>query len=202
MKILIPSSFRASPLLLVAFAGLVGLVTSLMAGFAPFEFARAPLPDNSAFQLEAVEDEELDGGGPMPEIIFAIPSPSAEVPAAGSSPSVDAAAVLRAIAEVESRGNPACVGRLGERGLYQFRRDTWRQHTRENFARAHHPAISTTVAHRHYDWIARELRKRGFEGSPYEIALAWNAGLQRVLAGRASASAHHYAQRVANLAAP
>ncbi len=56
--------------------------------------------------------------------------------------------VLKAIAQVESRGNPRRVGRLGERGLYQFRRDTWRQHTRENFYRAHHPGVATAGAPR------------------------------------------------------
>ena len=107
--------------------------------------------------------------------------------------------VLRAIAQVESRGNPACVGRMGERGLYQFRRSTWRQHTREDFRRAHHPEISTLVAMRHYEWIVRSLRAHGRPGTPYEVALAWNAGLSRVLSGKIPSGSRHYAQRVANL---
>ena len=108
--------------------------------------------------------------------------------------------VLKAIAQVESRGNPRRVGRLGERGLYQFRRDTWRQHTRENFYRAHHPGVATAVARRHYQWILAQLRARGRKGTAYEVALAWNAGVTSVISGRAPAQAHRYAQRVVNLA--
>lgn len=108
--------------------------------------------------------------------------------------------VLRAIAQVESRGNPRRIGRLGERGLYQFRRDTWRQHTRESFYRAHHPGVATAVARRHYHWILAQLRSRGRQGTPYEVALAWNAGVNSVISGRAPAQAHRYAQRVVNLA--
>lgn len=145
-----------------------------------------------------------------PSVSFAVP---VVLPSSLSRPSVPVAPppaaapvedetmrMLRAIAEVESRGNPRRVGRLGERGLYQFRRDTWRQHTREHFTRAHHPGVATAVARRHYHWIRRQLQANGRQATPYEVALAWNAGVTNVISGRAPARAHGYAQRVVNLA--
>jgi hypothetical protein len=194
MKTVLPSSFRASPWLLIGFGG---LVTTLVAGFAPFDFGRTTLPERPGLQLVPETESMEDGDHFEPEVVFLLPAVGEN---AQPGFQIDAAAVLRAIAEVESRGDPASVGRMGERGLYQFRRATWRQHTRESFSRAHHPAISTAVAQRHYDWIVRELRHHGYEGSAYEIALAWNAGLSRVLSGRVSSRSHHYAQRVVNLA--
>lgn len=186
-----------------AATALVALFSALAVGFTPAQRFESQLahpqtmlpPGNLAPAI--VPDDS-------PRITFTLPPPPAPALAPTIAPALEqnppAAVVLRAIANVESQGNPRRVGRLGERGLYQFRRATWRQHTRENFSRAHHPEIATTVAHRHYNWIVRELRANGFEGSPYEVALAWNAGLSRVLAGKVSSASHNYAQRVVNLA--
>ena len=44
--------------------------------------------------------------------------------------------LVDAIIAVESQGDPRCVGRAGERGLMQIKRETWREMTRELFGRA------------------------------------------------------------------
>lgn len=109
-------------------------------------------------------------------------------------------AFLRAIAEVETGNNPRKVGRLGERGPYQFRLATWRQHTSRPFREAHSPAVAHAVASRHYDWIIRTLERQGRPVTPYLIAAAWNSGVTRVSSGRIPPAARDYAQRVVNLA--
>ena len=43
--------------------------------------------------------------------------------------------LVDAIIQVESQGNPQCVGSTGERGLMQIRLTTWRETTRELFGR-------------------------------------------------------------------
>jgi len=43
--------------------------------------------------------------------------------------------LVDAIIQVESRGNPQCVGRAGERGLMQIKRETWRDVTRALYGR-------------------------------------------------------------------
>jgi soluble lytic murein transglycosylase-like protein len=109
-------------------------------------------------------------------------------------------AFLRAIAEVETGNNPRKVGRLGERGQYQFRQATWRQHTRQPFRDAHNPSIAHAVASRHYDWILQQLERNGKRATPYMVAAAWNSGIGRVTSGRIPAASKDYAQRVVNLA--
>lgn len=109
-------------------------------------------------------------------------------------------AFLRAIAEVETGNNPRKVGRLGERGQYQFRQMTWRQHTKQPFRDAHNPAVAHAVAARHYDWILQQIERSGKRATPYMVAAAWNSGVSRVTSGRIPASSKDYAQRVVNLA--
>ena len=86
-------------------------------------------------------------------------------------------------------------------GAYQFRRSTWKMHSSEPFSRANERALADDVAAKHYDWICRGLLAAGMEPSVYNIALAWNSGLQAVTTQRAPRSSHRYALRVANLVA-
>lgn len=109
-------------------------------------------------------------------------------------------AFLRAIAEVETGNNPRKVGRLGERGQYQFRQATWRQHTSQPFRSAHNPSVAHTVASQHYDWIIQQIERSGKRATPYMVAAAWNSGVGRVTSGRIPAASKDYAQRVVNLA--
>jgi soluble lytic murein transglycosylase-like protein len=125
----------------------------------------------------------------------------------GSAPDLTAAAsidgeretFLRAVAEVETGGNPRAIGRRGERGMFQFTRTTWRLHTRRAFADAHVPSVSFEVAARHYDWLYDGLVRNGRTPTPYLMAAAWNAGLSRVVNGPLPRSSRDYATRVTNI---
>jgi len=111
-------------------------------------------------------------------------------------------AVLRGIRIVETQDqlHPP-RGKLGERGPYQFRRSTWRMHTSSSFDLAENREVANTVAKRHYAWIEAQLRANGVEPSSYNVALAWNAGVNAVIRGNAPAVSNDYATRVLNIAA-
>ncbi len=108
-------------------------------------------------------------------------------------------AFLRAIAEVETGGNPRAIGSRGERGMFQFTRTTWRLHSRRAFGDAHIPSVSFAVANQHYDWIHDGLIRNGRQPTPYLMAAVWNAGLGRVVSGRVPSSSRDYATRVVNI---
>jgi hypothetical protein len=72
-------------------------------------------------------------------------------------------------------------------------------HTRKPFALAVQRQAADEVAVRHYEWLKRGLESNGIDATPYNIALAWNAGLDRVVNGRAPASAQEYASQVSNM---
>ncbi len=91
------------------------------------------------------------------------------------------------------------TGRFGERGAYQFRRATWRLHTRASFDLAHNRAVANSVAHRHYLWIISRLDENGIPATPYNIACAWNAGAGNVARGTLSRAAREYGESVSNL---
>ena len=107
--------------------------------------------------------------------------------------------VLLAIHQVENPANLTRPGPRGELGAYQFRRGTWRMHSQEPFSRANERAVADEVAVKHYEWIKRGLIRAGMEPNAFNIALAWNSGLQAVTSHRAPRASHRYAQRVANL---
>jgi hypothetical protein len=73
-------------------------------------------------------------------------------------------------------------------------------HTSSSFELAENREVANTVAKRHYAWIEAQLRANGIESSPYNVALAWNAGVNAVIRGAAPAVAHDYATRVINVA--
>ena len=110
------------------------------------------------------------------------------------------AETLEAIHRVENPRDSTKPGRYGELGAYQFRRGTWKMHTKVPFERALDRLESEEVAVRHYEWLRRGLERNGLPQTPYFIALAWNGGLASVVQGRAPRAAHDYAQRVTNLA--
>ena len=107
---------------------------------------------------------------------------------------------LEAIHRVENPRDVSRPGKYGELGAYQFRRSTWRMHTTMPFEKALDRAESEEVAVLHYEWLKRGLARNGVAQTPYNIALAWNAGLTSVIRGRSSRASHDYAQRVNNLA--
>ena len=108
-------------------------------------------------------------------------------------------AFLKAVAMVETGGNARAVGSKGERGLYQFTRLTWQQHTKRSHHEAHDPGYSLTIARKHYDWLYTNLSRKGFPPSPYWVAVAWNSGLTRTTTGRFPSMSRRYGERVSNL---
>jgi hypothetical protein len=106
---------------------------------------------------------------------------------------------LRAINWVENPTNQTQVGRYGELGPYQFRPSTWRMHTTRPFSQAVQRAVADEVAVKHYDWIKRTLERAGVEASAFNIAMAWNCGVDAVLGGRVPSASYNYATRVNNL---
>lgn len=106
---------------------------------------------------------------------------------------------LRAINWVENPTNHTRAGRFGELGPYQFRPATWRMHTKKPFRQAVERAAADEVAVRHYEWIKRTLENAGVDATPFNIAMAWNSGVDNVLKGRVPAVSYDYATRVTNL---
>jgi hypothetical protein len=92
------------------------------------------------------------------------------------------------------RGAP---GALGEEGPYQIRAITWRQHMPgKPLAMARQEAPARACALKHLAWLAASLEARGVPASAFNLAAAWNAGLERYLSGRAPERAYAYARRV------
>ncbi|HWA85217.1 MAG TPA: hypothetical protein VG710_03250 [Opitutus sp.] len=109
------------------------------------------------------------------------------------------AEVLEAIHRIENPQDLRRPGRYGELGAYQFKRSTWRMYTTIPFSYAVNRHASDTVAIRHYEWIKQGLERNGLEATAYNIALAWNGGLQAAVDGRSCAAARDYAERVNNI---
>jgi len=106
---------------------------------------------------------------------------------------------LHAINLVENPTNQTHVGRFGELGPYQFRPATWRMHTDKPFRMAIQREVADEVAVKHYEWLKRMLDQAGIEPSAFNIAMAWNCGLEAVVQGRVPSVSYNYAQRVTNL---
>lgn len=110
----------------------------------------------------------------------------------------DGARYLAATVQVEDRGGRD--GALGERGIYQFREITWRQHMPGvPFALARDPDAAHACALKHLAWLRQQLPRAGVEDNAYNLALCWNAGLDAVLRGKAPERAYHYAAKVERL---
>ncbi len=106
---------------------------------------------------------------------------------------------LRAINLVENPTNQTHRGRFGELGPYQFRQATWRMHTNKPFNLATQRSVADEIAVKHYEWIRRNLEQAGVAADSFNIAMAWNCGVEAVLAGRAPSASFNYARRVSNL---
>ncbi len=109
-------------------------------------------------------------------------------------------AVLEAIHAIENPRNLTRPGPFGELGAYQFREVTWRMHTNLPFQLALERDKSDAIAVAHYEWLKHGLERAGLAATPYNIALAWNGGLDAAIRGVSPASTRNYARRAANLA--
>lgn len=121
------------------------------------------------------------------------------ITSAATAREVNVSILLRSIAEVESMGRPEMVGQAGERSEYQFMAATWKQYSKVSHRsigqeKNHNEVVR--VAKKHIETIKKSITEYGHEVTPFRIALAWNAGPDRL-----SFQARHrdYAQRVANL---
>jgi hypothetical protein len=106
---------------------------------------------------------------------------------------------LQAINLVENPRNSPKPGAMGELGPYQFREGTWRMHTSKPFSMAVQREHADEIAVKHYEWLRRGLERNGLTANPYNIALAWNAGLSAVVNGRVGNRTRGYASQVVNL---
>ena len=114
----------------------------------------------------------------------------------------DAEAFLLAIRLVESNDQEAPPpGAYGEQGAYQFRRMVWKQHTSSPFTQARNRSVADVIAVRHMNWIKKYLERNGVQATPYNIAMAWNAGIGNVTRGTSPQHSRDYAKRVTNLMA-
>ena len=61
-------------------------------------------------------------------------------------------------------------------------------------------ASADQVAVQHYEWIKERLAAAGIDANSYNIAMAWNCGINAVISGRIPMQTYYYAERVNNLA--
>ena len=94
---------------------------------------------------------------------------------------VDEARLLRAIALVESNGNPAAVGAHGERGECQMM----------SAMRRHYGTPEVMLRD-----LERQLPRAGMPVSEYTLALAFHCGMTRIRQRRITDADADYAQRV------
>ena len=108
---------------------------------------------------------------------------------------IELAALLAAIAAVESNTNDAAIGAAGERGRYQLTRVVWEKWMppptdAPDFSRLaawfevgpHTHELSRWVAERHIKYcIIPELEKAGRQVTVFAVASCWNAGVEGYL---------------------
>ncbi len=117
-------------------------------------------------------------------------SPRAAADAALQAVAVDPASLfVEAIVQVESSGNPRCVGKAGERGLMQLKSGTWRDMTEDLFAhtvsfdRAFEPELNRQVGQAYLAYLEEFLMKHRSEwrgDMRTLLAASYNAGPNRV----------------------
>lgn len=98
------------------------------------------------------------------------------------------ALLLQAVALVESGGDARAIGMAGERGEFQIA-----------------PVVAAEVggyghraAEAHMRRLERLLQHAGVDPLPFNLALAWNAGIGHVHRGTAPVESYRYATRVCN----
>lgn len=118
-----------------------------------------------------------------------------------SSAALQRPAFLNGIAQLETGtidvGRPCVkIGRRGERSAWQISPEVWREYCEASFTRASSDSrLAAMVAAAHLEWLRLSLEQKGRPATPYNLALAWNAGLGAVLTGKAPPGAHDYAAR-------
>jgi len=152
---------------------------------------------------------------PARTLIVAVPRevPSAEelAPATESASTVEL--FLEAIVQVESSGNPLCVGKAGERGLMQLKREAWQDAASTIFAkpppfdRAFDPDLNRRVGQAYLAQLQRfllENRPLWRDDMRSLLTACYNAGPNRVEAAGFSVrslpeTTRSYVERVTTL---
>jgi soluble lytic murein transglycosylase-like protein len=121
--------------------------------------------------------------------------------------------LVEAVVQVESRGEPRCVGQAGERGLMQIKSATWRETTAGlygdpiPFDRAFEPNLNRQVGTGYLVHLRRFLRERRADWKADERSLllaCYNSGPTSVLAAgfdlaKLSTGTRDYVERVGAL---
>lgn len=127
----------------------------------------------------------------------AMPSTPPPRPEAERRRTLNAGALLNAIAQVETGNQAHRVGRKGERGRCQFMQATWYRYTTADFRvwASRDSQLSRWVETAHMGYLCRKLFSPGQTPEPLLLAAAWRYG-----PGAAVRNVRgDYAQRVANL---
>jgi hypothetical protein len=116
---------------------------------------------------------------------------------------LDLTQVVEAIRQVEAWDGKA-TGADGERGPWQFTRDTWREFSTKPFWWAsgpmrEHKAEQHRVAMAYVEWIHDHLVHIPLQPTAHSIALVYTCGWTGVKHGKPSKAKRDYAQRVQNI---
>jgi hypothetical protein len=117
-----------------------------------------------------------------------------------SAATIDSDRLLACIAEVERVRGSRRRGPVGERGKYQFTRETWESVTAIPFEQAEDDAVSDQVARFYLNKLRYQMLERRIDPTPYLLALAWNCGLTgAILRSFQPIEAKNYAEGVCAL---
>lgn len=85
---------------------------------------------------------------------------------------------LTALATIESSNNDLALGKAGERGAYQIKAITWKQHTNIDFTiYAHDRQVSSQVAYMHLSWLKKSfVNSAGRVPEPRDFYIMWRVG--------------------------
>lgn len=101
------------------------------------------------------------------------------------------------VSQAETRGNPLEVGGFGERTQYQFMEFVWVDYSNVPFKEAAgNPKEVERVFRVYTRDNARMLERNGITPTVYNLYLAHNAGIGRVIERRAPSVSHERAERV------
>lgn len=95
----------------------------------------------------------------------------------------------RMLEAIRIKENSTTMGKAGELGPYQMMPKTVRDAGGHDYR----------AAARHLSWLERNLKRAGVEPNPFNLALCWNAGLDRATSGGAKVMSYRYATDVDQL---
>lgn len=178
----------------------------MASSLAQFTHAARPEPPPETVWTWMVEPPPAPAGG------LGVSDDQAEM-AADPSGGEPARMFVEAIVQVESAGDPHCVGKSGERGLMQIKDGTWREMTTRlyaepiDFSRAFEPELNREVGQAylaHLERFLRSHRPAWRADMRTLLAASYNAGPNRVREAdfdprRLPPSTQDYARRVSAL---